>query len=54
MNNMKSRGPSIDPWGTPYLTGNSFDTEELIFTHCFFQKGMIETSQQHYYLNYIS
>ena len=31
----KSVGPSIDPWGTPDITGNSPEVDPPITTHCF-------------------
>jgi hypothetical protein len=32
----KSRGPSIDPWGTPEVTGSKSDEKFLITTFAFY------------------
>ena len=40
MNVMKSRGPSIDPWGTPIVTGSASESTPSYFTLCFSVAGL--------------
>ena len=38
MNNTKSNGPNIDPWGTPDLACRVFENVLLIETLCFLSR----------------